>query len=131
MAHQMNPQMKQCIEACLNCYQTCLHDAMNHCLETGGKHLEPKHFRLMIDCAEVCRTAAHVMLSGSDQHQRICAACADICEACARSCEQVGDMDECVQACRKCAESCRQMAAPGSSRGLTGSTSQTNAKAPM
>src|SRR5687767_6260284 len=99
MTHQMNQQMKECIENCLQCYQTCLHEAMNHCLETGGKHVEPAHFRLMMNCAEMCRTAADFMLSSSNLHTRICAACAEVCDACAQSCEQVGDMDECVLRC--------------------------------
>jgi hypothetical protein len=109
MTHEMNQQMKECTENCLQCYQTCLHEAMNHCLEAGGKHVEPAHFRLMINCAEICRTSADFMLSSSDLHARICAACAEVCDACALSCEQVGDMDECVQACRRCAESCHGM----------------------
>lgn len=110
MTHATSPHMQQCIDECLRCYQTCLGMAMTHCLEQGGKHVEPKHFRLMIDCSEICRTAAAFMLSGSHLHAKICGACAEVCDACAQSCEQVGDMDECVQACRRCAESCRRMA---------------------
>jgi hypothetical protein len=124
MAHQMNQQMRQCIQECLQCYQTCKHEAMNHCLETGGKHVEPTHFRLMMNCAEICRTAADFMLGNSQLHARICAACAEVCDACAQSCEQVGDMDECVQACRRCAESCRQMAGGTTTQGFAGSTRQ-------
>ena len=41
--------MQSCIDACTKCYQTCLQTAMNHCLETGGKHVEPSHFRLMVN----------------------------------------------------------------------------------
>lgn len=63
----------------------------------------------MINCAEICRTAADFMLSNSDMHSHICVACSEVCRACAESCEQVGDMDECVQACRACMESCRSM----------------------
>ena len=109
MAHQADRQMQECIAQCLQCYQTCLHEAMNHCLEAGGKHVEPRHFRLMIDCAELCRTAAHFMLSSNELHQRVCAVCAEVCDACAKNCESVGDMDECVEVCRKCADSCRSM----------------------
>lgn len=111
MPHVMNPEMKQCIEKCLDCYRTCREAALNHCLEAGGDHVEPHHFRLMINCADICNTAADFMLSNSELHGRICAACADVCEACAKSCEEVGEMDECVRACRECAEGCRRMAA--------------------
>lgn len=102
--------IQSCITVCESCHRTCLQMAMNHCLEIGGKHVEPDHFRLMLNCAEICQTAANFMLSGSAIHQQICAACAEVCEACAKSCERVGDMDECVQICRRCAESCRRMA---------------------
>ena len=133
MAHQTDQQMQLCIDECLKCYQTCLHEAMNHCLETGGKHVEPTHFRLMINCSEICRTSADFMLSNSQLHARICAACAEVCDSCAQSCEEVGDMDECVQACRRCAESCRQMAGGTSAQGFAGGTHQTasTVKAPM
>lgn len=133
--HQLGHDMQTCIDECLHCYQTCRRDAMNHCLETGGEHVEPTHFRLMINCAEICRTAADFMLSGSDMHARICAACAEVCDACAKSCRQVGDMDACVQACQRCAESCRQMAAgsakAGSLQGSQGQSSSSKVKAPM
>ena len=109
--HQTSSEMSSCIEECLRCYQTCLGAAMSHCLEAGGKHVEPKHFRLMMACAEICRTAAHFMIIGSGHHGHVCAECAEICEECARDCEQVGDMQKCVEACRRCAESCRSVAA--------------------
>ncbi len=57
--NEMEPRMRECVEACLKCYSVCLHAAMNHCLETGGEHTEPEHFRLMMACAEMCRTSAH------------------------------------------------------------------------
>ncbi|MGZ4955274.1 MAG: four-helix bundle copper-binding protein [Methylobacter sp.] len=107
---QSMSSMKSCIEACTNCYQVCLQTAMNHCLKTGGKHVEPEHFRLMMSCAEICQTSANFQLSGSSFSNRLCAVCAEVCEACAVDCKRIGGMDECVAACERCAESCRQMA---------------------
>lgn len=104
------PDMQQCIDECLHCYRTCMQTAMNHCLEAGGRHVEPSHFRLMLNCSTLCRTAAEFMMSSSPLHAQVCAACAVACDACADSCEQVGDMDDCVQACRACAASCHRMA---------------------
>lgn len=109
--HLLGEEMQNCIEECLDCHRICLQEAMNHCLEKGGKHLEPTHFRLMMNCAEICQTSANFMLSGSQHHKLTCGVCAQICEACAQSCEQVGEMEECVRACRRCAESCQKMAA--------------------
>lgn len=123
----MHFDMQQCIDACLHCYRVCVRTAMNHCLESGGRHVEPVHFRLMHNCAEICRTSADFMLGNSPLHARICAACADVCDACADSCEQVGDMDECVQACRSCAQSCRQMADDGMSMPMMAKSSDAGA----
>jgi hypothetical protein len=108
--HQISHDMQTCVGACLDCYRTCLHMAMNHCLETGGRHVEPEHMRLMMACAEICRTSAHFMLIGTAHHKHVCAECAEICEECAESCEEIGDMDACVAACRACAAECRKMA---------------------
>lgn len=106
-----SPEMQQCIQNCLDCHKTCLSMALTHCLEMGGKHVEPDHFRLMILCAEICQTSANFMLSGSDLHKLTCGVCAQVSTRCADDCERVGDMDECVAACRRCAESCAKMAA--------------------
>lgn len=102
--------MEQCISRCLECYRSCLQTASQHCLEAGGAHVEPDHFRLMMACAEICRAAAHTMLIGVEQHGRVCAACAQLCKACAGSCAGLDGMDECEQACRQCAQACEKMA---------------------
>lgn len=112
-----SPEMQQCIEHCQRCHVTCLEMAATHCLEAGGKHVEPTHDRLMLDCAQICQTSADFMLRQSELHAHVCAACAVVCEACAQSCEAVGGMDECVRACRTCAESCRAMGQAVDARG--------------
>ncbi len=109
MMQHNNAQMQQCIDNCTSCHAMCLSMASQHCLEAGGKHVEASHFRLMMDCAQICQTSADFMLRGSAHHAHVCKECADICRDCAASCEAVGGMDECVAACRKCAESCGQM----------------------
>lgn len=101
--------MQECITTCQSCHATCLQMLSQHCLAVGGKHVEPTHFRLMMDCAQICAVSADFMLRGSAHHAHICAECAEICEACAKSCEELGGMDDCVRACRACAESCRKM----------------------
>lgn len=100
---------KQCISDCQQCHAECLETAMHICLETGGRHTEPEHFRLMLNCAEICRTAAEFMLSRSAFHRRLCGLCAEICSACADSCEEIGGMEHCAQVCKQCAHSCRLM----------------------
>jgi len=104
------PDPQGCIVDCLECYSLCKQEAMNRCLEAGGRHVQPSHFRLMDDCAEICRTAADFMLSRSAFYGDVCAVCARICDACAQSCEDIGGMDACARACRGCARSCRLLA---------------------
>jgi hypothetical protein len=107
----ISSEMQRCIEECQRCHSVCLSMAATHCLEMGGKHVEPQHFRTMLDCAEICQTSANFMLRNSSLHAHTCRACAEVCAACADDCERVGDMEACVEACRSCAESCRKMAA--------------------
>lgn len=106
---QSEHAMQACIEACTNCYQVCLQTAMNHCLEMGGKHVKASHLRLMMSCAEICKTSANFQLIGSHFQHRLHEICAEICEACAAECDEIGDMNDCVAAGKKCADSCRQM----------------------
>lgn len=109
--HAFSRDVEACIDACLACQKMCLGMAMTHCLETGGKHIEPQHFRLMMDCAALCGTAAAFMLHKSQFHREVCRLCSAVCSTCADDCERIGDMEDCVQACRRCAETCKAMAA--------------------
>jgi len=108
-----DPQMRECIENCTQCHSVCTETAQ-HCLHMGGKHAEAAHIRLLLDCADICRTSADFMLRGSAKHALVCGTCAEICLACAEACERIGPEDRmmkhCADICRKCAESCRQMA---------------------
>ena len=112
MGHAMNASMKQCIENCTECHNTCV-ATLAHCLEMGGKHVQASHLKTLIDCADTCRASADFMLRGSELHPKVCDVCAEACERCAKSCAQLGDdaeMKACADICRRCAESCRQMA---------------------
>jgi hypothetical protein len=81
--------------------------AMNHCFETGGEHVAPAHFRLMMACAEMCLISAQFML----HHKHTCWECLEICTECVKDCERLGGMEAWVTTCRACAESCSAMAA--------------------
>ena len=118
MAHTaftgISAEMQECINECTRCHHICLATA-SHCLELGGKHADPTHIGLLLDCVEICQTSADFMLRGSERHQLVCRVCADICRACAESCERMGRDDEmmrqCAEECRRCQESCERMAA--------------------
>jgi hypothetical protein len=112
MAHQMTSELRECIDNCENCRTACL-ETVNHCLTLGGKHADPGHIRLLLDCADICATSSAFMSRGSDQHSAVCGVCAEICDRCARSCDSMGSdatMNKCAEACRRCAQSCHRMA---------------------
>lgn len=111
--HSMvSAEMQRCIQDCRNCASICL-ETVQYCLKLGGKHAEPGHIRLLMDCAEICQASANFMQRGSPLHMQTCAACAEVCQACAEDCERFKDdemMAACAKACRGCEASCRQMA---------------------
>ncbi len=108
---QDTDRMKVCVELCWSCRTECQQTLVYHCLEMGGEHLEKEHVKLMLDCIEICQTAADFMDRQSELHAVVCKACAIVCEACAESCEAIEDekMKQCAEACRKCSESCNEM----------------------
>jgi hypothetical protein len=109
--HAFSNDVTQCIDAALACHKICLGMAMTHCLETGGDHTTPQHFRLMIDCAAICATTADFLLHKSQFHREIAQLCATACRACADDCAKLPGMGDCVRACRSCAEHCQKVAA--------------------
>lgn len=103
--------MQECIDNCSQCHAICVETA-THCLEKGGKHADPRHIRMLMDCAQICATSADFMLRGSDLHSLTCGVCAEACSRCADECERMGEDDmmrRCAEACRRCVDSCRQM----------------------
>lgn len=113
MSAQINRKMQECIDRCLSCHAICV-ETIPHCLGMGGEHAESTHIGTLLDCADLCQTAADFMSRGSPAHPETCALCADACDRCAEECERLGEndvqMQRCAQHCRACAESCRDMA---------------------
>lgn len=104
-------RLQECIVECDSCHDLCV-ETVSYCLSMAGRHAEPAHVTLMLDCAEICQTAADFMLRASPLYSAVCAVCADVCEACARSCAALdgAEMAACADACRRCAAVCRAMA---------------------
>lgn len=111
--YQSPVHLRECAQHCLNCYRICLDTVTSHCLERGGDHAEPRHVRLMLDCAELCRTAADFVIRHSEVHGQICRLCAQLCERCASECDAFADdrMRACAELCRECAASCMEATA--------------------
>ena len=112
MPSHLSTETQSCFNACLQCWEAC-EATFAHCTARGGKHAEPAHLRLLIDCARACSTAADFMLRGSDFDGDLCEVCAEICRQCAEDCEQLDPEDEmmreCAAACRRSAEACEGM----------------------
>lgn len=118
MPHEINDEMRRCIEACDECRRVCL-ETVSHCLQKGGRHAAPEHIVLMLDCADICGTSSSFMARGSHEHGQVCGVCAEICSRCADDCERLGDdeaMRRCAQVCRTCAQQCERMAGVTASR---------------
>jgi hypothetical protein len=121
--HYLSDEMLACIDVCRDCHRACL-QTIPYCLQIGGKHADPAHIRLMMDCAEICQTSANFMLRGSDLHRHTCGACAAVCRRCADDCQQLAEIETpttegdnrmaaCAEMCRRCAASCQRMASGG------------------
>ncbi len=108
----VSSEMKDCIQNCLDCYQSCT-QMIRHCLTLGGVHAAPDHISMLQSCATICSTSAQFMLLESSYHEEICGACARICASCAKECREIGKDDktmlECAEICERCADSCREM----------------------
>src|SRR5262249_57911026 len=82
----------------------------------GGEpppRLDEPLVRLLLDCAEICRTSADFMIRGSELHPHICRACAAVCARCADECDARGEdpyLAACSEICRRAALSCAEMA---------------------
>jgi hypothetical protein len=105
--------MKECIQTCWECRDTCQDTLYNHILERGGDHINVRNMKFLTDCIQICQVAADFMRRNSELHMETCEICAIICDTCADSCEQMGKahttIKKCAEVCRRCAESCRQM----------------------
>lgn len=103
-------EMQECITGCLACRAICL-QTVDHCLAMGGAHVAQQHVRLLLDCAELCQTSVHFMITHSPLEARIWALCAEACRACEAACRKMGDtMDlRCAESCPRCAEMLRHL----------------------
>jgi hypothetical protein len=108
---RMEMDIKACKELCWECRTECQDTLATHCLQKGGEHVAPEHVKLMLDCIQICQTAADFMGRQSSLHAYTCEACAAVCEACAQSCRKLEgeQMKHCAETCSRCAESCREM----------------------
>ena len=131
---EYSEQMLVCIQNCQDCHRACL-QTLTYCMQRGGRHAEPEHLRLLMDCADICNVSAAFMLRASDLHAHTCAACAEVCRRCAAACGALGDdtrMKALADTCTHCADSCVAMAtAQGQAGGRAKATISAAARGPQ
>lgn len=100
--------LTSCADSCIACADACLAEEqvsnLRHCI------------RLNLDCADVCRATAAMLLRQTEPDVAVLRAAVEACEracrACGDECEQHADVHEhcrvCAEACRRCAEACQQ-----------------------
>lgn len=112
-----NHELESCIRSCLQAESTC-QQALAYCMEAGAHPGSAQLMRLLLDCAELSRLNADLLLRASDLQQRQCIVCAEACERCAAACDDYPEdpvLKMAAQVCRRCAESCYRMALAASS----------------
>jgi len=99
------------IAACYACATTCDRCAVA-CFDAEDPQAMARCIGLVMDCAQMCRSAAALMARHSEFVDTICDACADICSACAVECRHhtARQCRQCAEACARCATVCRDVA---------------------
>lgn len=108
---ELGEEIQESILRCLECQSTCLR-VVDHYWRLQNEEPECPELRLLLNCAEICVTAARFMLRGSDFCHRLCQLCAEVCRSCAQKCRNTtyhAEMAACELACQRCAECCERM----------------------
>ncbi|WP_406053930.1 four-helix bundle copper-binding protein [Streptomyces sp. NBC_01077] len=107
----LSVEMQNAIEACMSCHTVC-EESLSACMSTDG-HAQTQIMRALMDCSELTRMCADMMMRRSPMTAEMCTLCSKACEMCAEACMSMPDdalLMRCAEACRSCAEMCRSMA---------------------
>jgi len=110
---ELREEIQECILKCLDCQRICLKVVDRRRRSKHATLLGRPDVRSLLNCSEICATAARFMLRGSEFDQRLCLLCADVCKSWAGQWTGVvddGEIQECVAACLRCAECCDRVA---------------------
>ncbi|WP_405490106.1 four-helix bundle copper-binding protein [Streptomyces sp. NBC_00096] len=107
----LSKTMQEAIEACMSCHAVC-EEAMSACMSGGGQ-AQMQIMRALMDCSELTRMCADMVMRRSRMSAEMCALCAKACDMCAEACRSMPDdpqLMRCADACSSAAEMCRSMA---------------------
>lgn len=111
-AEELGEQIRECIPKCLDCRSICM-KAVDHYARLKSANTRCPDIRSLLNCSEICATAARFMLRGSEFGEQLCLLCAEVCKSCAEQFNPVGcdaEIEACAAACRECAECCERIA---------------------
>lgn len=121
--HPLDPKvdatkLQACIDACLECSQTCTSCA-DACLSEEMVADLRTCIGLNLDCADVCEATGRVLTRQAawnvDVVRSTLQACAAACKACGDECSQHASMHEhckvCADSCRRCEQACNDLLA--------------------
>jgi hypothetical protein len=109
---KINADMQKCIDACIESY-SCCEQTITHCLKQGDQFVDMAIMGPMMDCAEIARTCADMMMRQSPLSIEIAAMCAKVSDMCAEACMKMSSdstMKHCAKICKSCSEACRSVA---------------------
>jgi hypothetical protein len=109
---KINADMQKCIDACIEAY-SCCEQTITHCLQQGKQHADMMMMGPLMDCVDVARTCADMVMRQSPHAMEIAATCARVADMCAEACMTMSSdsaMKRCGGICRTCAEAARSMA---------------------
>jgi hypothetical protein len=109
---KINGEMQKCIDACIEGY-SCCEQTVTHCLKQGGQYADMMMMGPLMDCVDVARACADMVMRQSPQAIEMAAVCARVADMCAEACTTMNSdpvMKRCAGICRTCAEACRSLA---------------------
>ncbi len=102
---QLAPALAACVQACEEVHDACEY-GVRDVLKKSTVYADVQHIGILLDCAQMARTARDFVLRQSELHDVACHACAEVCLACARKCFALGETGI-VEVCHRCAALCR------------------------
>lgn len=109
---KINADMQKTIDSCIESY-SCCEQTITHCLQQGGQHVDMTMMGPLMDCVDVARTCADMVMRHSPHAIEMASACARVADMCAEACMTMNSdsvMKRCAGICRTCAEACRSLA---------------------
>jgi hypothetical protein len=108
---KVNAETQKIIDACIEGY-SCCEQSMSHCLNQGGQFVDMAIMGPLMDCADIARTCADMMMRQSPLSPEMATMCARVADMAGEACTKLGNdstMKHCADVCRSCGEACRSL----------------------